>query len=38
MLGDLVVGSEVGAGKDSAVGSVDRKQRGILKGVDEVVA
>jgi hypothetical protein len=38
MLRDLVVGSEVGAGKDSAVGTVDGKQRGILERMDEVVA
>ena len=38
MLGDLVVCSEVGAGKDSAVGTVDGKQRGILERMDEVVA
>ena len=38
MLRDLVVRSEVGAGKDSAVGSIYRKQRGILERMDEVVA
>jgi hypothetical protein len=38
MLRDLVVRSEVGAGKDSAVGTVDGKQRGILECMDEVVA
>lgn len=38
MLRDLVVRSEVGAGKDSAVGTVDGKQRGILERMDEVVS